>query len=293
MDSTDNSGGRRRLKGKLTSLPATKQNNRLAANLLALKLNILASDLGITPRGFGDLRIVPDIPPPGVPGCDPGCYWRTWPLPAHCECNGDWSIWRLAHFTDSLMTYWDDVPKETYWKLDSVISRVNDAFAKDLANGRFAPEDISEWLKHGQYGDLKLRGSKSLSEVPFLKEGGYQAAPVSHPKMDPIESGLPDQFSLDQNYPNPFNPTTTIQFTLPQQAFVTLKVYNTLGQEVAKLVDHEMMEDGTQEVEFDASSLTSGVYLYRIVAEGIGDDEGIPQSGRERFMSVKKMLLLK
>ena len=105
-----------------------------------------------------------------------------------------------------------------------------------------------------------------------------------------IEAELPDQFSLDQNYPNPFNPTTTIQFTLPQQAFVTLKVYNTLGQEVAKLVDHEMMEGGTQEVEFDASSLTSGVYFYRIVAEGIADDEGTPG---ERFMSVKKMLMIK
>jgi len=105
------------------------------------------------------------------------------------------------------------------------------------------------------------------------------------------DEDVPTTFTVDQNYPNPFNPTTTIQFTLPQQAFVTLKVYNVLGQEVARLIDNELMEDGTQEAEFDAGKFSSGVYFYHFTGETVGDDEeGTPS---QRFTSVKKMLLLK
>ena len=101
----------------------------------------------------------------------------------------------------------------------------------------------------------------------------------------------PHVFSLQQNYPNPFNPTTVISFQLAVSSLVTLKLYNVLGQEVAKLLDRETMDDGSQEVEFDASRLASGVYFYRIVAEGIGDaEEGI---AGQRFVSVKKLLFLK
>jgi len=70
-----------------------------------------------------------------------------------------------------------------------------------------------------------------------------------------------------------------------------LKIYNVLGQEVATLFNHELVEDGQQEVEFDAGKLPSGVYFYHIVAETIGDQaEG---SAGQTFMSVKKMLLIK
>lgn len=72
-------------------------------------------------------------------------------------------------------------------------------------------------------------------------------------------------FELEQNYPNPFNPSTNISFELPKAELVQLKVYNMLGQEVANLVDGRM-NSGNHSVNFDASELSSGVYIYRLVA---------------------------
>ncbi len=89
---------------------------------------------------------------------------------------------------------------------------------------------------------------------------------------------VPSDFSLSQNYPNPFNPTTKISFSLPSKQMVTLKVFNSLGQEVSMLVNREMAA-GNYTVDFGASGLSSGVYFYKISA---GD-----------FNLTKKMLLIK
>ena len=76
---------------------------------------------------------------------------------------------------------------------------------------------------------------------------------------------VPTGFELSQNYPNPFNPSTRIKFQLQNQQDVSLKVYNLLGQEVATLVN-ETMNAGVYEVNFDASQLSSGMYIYTISA---------------------------
>ena len=84
---------------------------------------------------------------------------------------------------------------------------------------------------------------------------------------------------------------TVISYSLPVKSVVTLKVYNVLGQEVASLIDQEEVAAGTREIGFDADNLASGVYFYRIVAEGIHDErsEAAPQT----FVGVKKLLLMR
>jgi predicted extracellular nuclease len=91
-------------------------------------------------------------------------------------------------------------------------------------------------------------------------------------------TGIPGAFELSQNYPNPFNPSTTIRYAIPATGMTSLKIYNILGQEVATLVN-EVLPAGVYTVRFDASSLASGLYFFRI------------QSGS--FSQVKKMVLVK
>jgi hypothetical protein len=88
----------------------------------------------------------------------------------------------------------------------------------------------------------------------------------------------PSSFSLEQNYPNPFNPATTIKFNLPAKEFVSLKIYDLLGDEVAELLNEEKPA-GSHSIEFDASGMASGTYFYKL------------QAGSN--ITTRKMILLK
>ena len=109
----------------------------------------------------------------------------------------------------------------------------------------------------------RVRASNEFGNSQWSGDWSFQTAPVT--LVDDGE-GLPDHFALRQNYPNPFNPATTIEFSVPHEENVTLIVYDVLGREVAELYNGRPMP-GTYRVTFDASSLPSGVYLYRIQSD--------------------------
>jgi hypothetical protein len=113
------------------------------------------------------------------------------------------------------------------------------------------------------------QGTDRLNSVSRLKEdvAAVHALYTSGIVVDARgeEARVPETFELSQNYPNPFNPSTTIRYGLPSRSHVTLTVFNTLGQEVATIVQGEQ-EAGFHEAVFDASGLASGVYLYRMTA---------------------------
>tara|TARA_R110000868_G_scaffold37111_1_gene131276 strand:- start:12349 stop:12663 length:315 start_codon:yes stop_codon:yes gene_type:complete len=87
-----------------------------------------------------------------------------------------------------------------------------------------------------------------------------------------------EYFNLLQNYPNPFNPSTVISFSISSSSIVKLSVYNMLGQEVATLLNSQFSA-GSHSISFDATSLSSGIYLYRI------------QAGK--YVQTKQMMLIK
>lgn len=126
-------------------------------------------------------------------------------------------------------------------------------------------QSVSVWAEQDQNGNLKaVQVQQISSSVSVVNDKSDQSVPVT--------------YELKQNYPNPFNPSTDITFTLEKQEVVSLVVYNIIGQEVARLVSGPMSA-GSHIVKFNASKLTSGVYLYRLKAGN--------------FIAVKKMLLLK
>jgi len=96
--------------------------------------------------------------------------------------------------------------------------------------------------------------------------------------VTPNGNSIAEKFELKQNYPNPFNPTTNISFNIPKNSFVSLKVFDIMGREVAKLVSGNM-ERGNYSVQFDAKKLSSGIYFYKLEADN--------------FTEVKKMSLIK
>ncbi len=113
--------------------------------------------------------------------------------------------------------------------------------------------------------------------------GAYSNDPDLITDVEPEADVIPEQFTLNQNYPNPFNPSTTISFALTVDSHVNLTVYNVLGQQVAKLVDGDMSA-GLKKFDFNAASLASGMYLYKVDIKGNDGSE---------FSDIKKMLLLK
>lgn len=132
--------------------------------------------------------------------------------------------------------------------------------------------------EHGAYV-FNVHASATKAQIAAAVRQLFKVTPRKVSVVDvPNENISPASFNLSQNYPNPFNPATKITYSIPNESQVNLKIYDVMGREVAVLVNGRQ-QAGTYEVNFNAASLASGTYFYKLTA---GD-----------FVSVKKMILLK
>lgn len=243
----------RRMTGEQKKVSPRKHNNRIFAEALTLRTSIVASQLAIFPPGLGELIY--------EEGANP--------------LSGK-TILQIAAVADTMLTNWSGWTPAQYLNLDSTLRKINAAFEGPIDTFSFAT-------------DLRLTGTRPLAEVPYLR-----ANPGAEPLVIDWERGpeeaAPDRFTLLQNYPNPFNPVTTISFELPSPAVVTMKVYDVLGAEVGTAIDGEELDEGLQEIDFEAGSLPTGIYFYRITAATFDWETG----ERGTVLSeTKKMMLVK
>ncbi len=208
-------------------------NNSLAAELLTMKLNIGASDAGITEPQFGDL----------VYHDTTGFY-----NPLNKK-----SLREISTTVDSMLTYWRKYTGVDYFKLYSTLHTINMSFDGPIDTISTSP--------------LKIKPVKGLFSTSSLVPNTVPPAVLPAFQPQPADEEIPAEFTVSQNYPNPFNPYTIINFDVPEPANVTLRVFNVLGQEIAVLINHETIDDGPQMVGFDGTNLSSGVYFYQVVVE--------------------------
>lgn len=143
------------------------------------------------------------------------------------------------------------VPSTVVASFTAPLSTLGGGAAIVFASGFFTPSANQNGQAFGLYAALPDGTVLTLNPVTSIKEvGGINA---------------PSNYELGQNYPNPFNPSTSIRFALPAKSFVSLKVFNVIGQEVATLVNDEL-NAGAYSYNFDAKGLTSGIYFYKLTA---------------------------
>jgi hypothetical protein len=148
--------------------------------------------------------------------------------------------------------------------------------------------DVASVLAAGSNGDAVIgfdvhSSARSREEGDIIITISSGGSPITQ-KTIPLTVAPPTTYKLSQNYPNPFNPTTTIEYQLPVDGHVTLKVYDLLGREVATLLNEEQQAD-YYGVEFDGGRFASGVYFYRLDAR--------PVTGGHGFRRVMRMMVLR
>lgn len=168
-------------------------------------------------------------------------FTATWEMPV--DLNGDALIYQFILLPPNAFT--SNPLTDTSYTFDA-------EFVLGLMGGADTA-DIS-WTVRTKGTEPDIVASVDTFTVTFIND-----IPVSVE-----ENIIPKEFYVDQNYPNPFNPTTVIQFGLPVEQSVTLKIYDILGQEVVTLVNNEVLKAGTYKYNFNASALASGTYIYRI-----------------------------
>lgn len=165
------------------------------------------------------------------------------------------------------------------WDLTAISA--NPRFA-DTTSRQFQLLPLSSCIDVGQ--NVSLVVGRDILGVIRPQGGGFDLGAFEYVPLTSVEYSerSPTRFLLDQNYPNPFNPRTTISYQLPTRSHIALKVYDMLGREVFTIVN-AVEEPGYKSVQWEASSLASGVYFYRLEATSLGSN----------YSTRKKMVLIK
>jgi len=231
------------------------------------------------------------------------------------SANGQWTNFAIDTYTydahGKMLTDWYKVWTNGAW-MNGVLS----TYTID-PNGNMVNELIQEWLNglwtnyrqstftYDAHGN-ELTGNNTMwfgslwepsdYDLPLAVNGstshftGY-AINISYILLNitgvPVDNrNIPNNYSLSQNYPNPFNPSTTISFSLPSKSFVSLKVFDMIGREIATLASGELSA-GTYTRQWNASNMSSGIYFYRLVANDI-------HSGQHgKVIETKKLVLIR
>lgn len=179
---------------------------------------------------------------------------------------------------------WSKVSESNYLEKFLIVNPSNSLNLYSFDSFNYLSGSSNSGINWYPLKDINVLGKVNTAEfqnnLMFVgtENGVYKGVPVLTTSIDLREKELPKTFFLSQNYPNPFNPTTTINYQLPVNSFVTLAIFDALGREVAELVNEERPV-GSYTVKFDADGLPSGIYFYQIKTNG--------------FTQTKKLLLMK
>jgi len=179
-------------------------------------------------------------------------------------------------------TGWQYVTLTTQFLWDGVSNLALEVCYNNAAYTSYSPVNATSMpgMTWGQYTDLPTGDGCTAFTAGTAQAIRPNTCFVINPVtgVGNIGSTLPSVYKLSQNYPNPFNPVTAINFDIPKQSMVSLKIYDVLGREVKTLVN-EVKAPGSYKVDFNASEFASGVYFYRLETSG--------------FVDVKRMVLIK
>ena len=210
--------------------------------------------------------------------------------------RSDQSVQQDGWYVDNVMisVYSGVIPVELISFTSSVINNtinLNWITATELNNSGFEIQKSTDNSNWGKLGFVSGNGTSTTAhnysytdQNPITGKSYYRIKQIdfdgSYEYSNTVEVvfGVLADYSLEQNYPNPFNPTTTIKYSIKEKGYVELNIYDLLGSEIATLVNEEKLP-GNYNISFDASALSSGVYLYTI------------KSGS--FVQTRKMLLMK
>ena len=218
---------------------------------------------------------------PISPGDEIGVFWKS--VNGQYLCVGG-TTW-IGDGASIGITAWQDNPNT-----DPI-----DGFTTDVLKGEsliyykiYVAKTKYEYFAQATYNlnvglespeSFKNNGASMLTSLQMLNTIG-----VENPTV-------PEVYTLSQNYPNPFNPSTKISYTLPKSSYVTLTIYDLNGKEIAKLLDNQVSNSGTNYAEWNGKNAkgilaSSGVYFYKIEARNT-------ETGKTEFLQVKSMLLMK